>query len=118
VRVLVAEDDAGLRSVLDRGLKENGYSVDARCDGEQALRYLDRYEYEVAILDWRRPKVTDLEVIERLRRQGSALPVLMLTARDAATDRVTGLDQGADDYLVNRRGQRGVRANSGSPPSS
>jgi DNA-binding response OmpR family regulator len=98
--VLVAEDDEGLRSVLERGLKENGYAVDATCDGEQALRYLDTYEYEVAILDWRMPKVTGLEVIQRLRRQGSALPVLMLTARDAASDRVTGLDQGADDYLV------------------
>jgi two-component system OmpR family response regulator len=98
--VLVAEDDEGLRSVLERGLKENGYAVDATCDGEQALRYLDTYEYEVAILDWRMPKLTGLEVIQRIRRRGSALPVLMLTARDAATDRVTGLDQGADDYLV------------------
>jgi two-component system OmpR family response regulator len=98
--VLVAEDDEGLRSVLERGLKENGYAVDTACDGEQALRYLDTYDYEVAILDWRMPKVTGLEVIQRLRRRGSALPVLMLTARDTATDRVTGLDQGADDYLV------------------
>jgi DNA-binding response OmpR family regulator len=98
--VLIAEDDEGLRSVLERGLKENGYAVDATCDGEQALRYLDTYDYEVAILDWRMPKVTGLEVIQRLRRRGSALPVLMLTARDTATDRVAGLDQGADDYLV------------------
>jgi len=98
--VLVAEDDEGLRSVLERGLKENGYAVDTACDGEQALRYLDTYDYEVAILDWRMPKVTGLEVIQRLRRRGSALPILMLTARDTATDRVTGLDQGADDYLV------------------
>lgn len=98
--MLVAEDDEGLRSVLERGLKENGYAVDTACDGEQALRYLDTYDYEVAILDWRMPKVTGLEVIQRLRRRGSALPVLMLTARDTATDRVTGLDQGADDYLV------------------
>lgn len=98
--MLVAEDDEGLRSVLERGLKENGYAVDTACDGEQALRYLDTYDYEVAILDWRMPKVTGLEVIQRLRRRGSALPILMLTARDTATDRVTGLDQGADDYLV------------------
>jgi len=98
--VLVAEDDEGLRSVLERGLKENGYAVDTACDGEQALRYLDTYDYEVAILDWRMPKVTGLEVIQRLRRRGSALPILVLTARDTATDRVTGLDQGADDYLV------------------
>jgi two-component system OmpR family response regulator len=98
--VLVAEDDEGLRSVLERGLRENGYAVDAAADGEQALRYLDTYEYEVAILDWRMPKVSGLEVIRRLRHRGAALPVLMLTARDAASDRVAGLDEGADDYLV------------------
>ena len=58
MRVLVAEDDEGLRSVLERGLRESGYAVDAAGDGELALRYLDTYEYEVAILDWRMPKVT------------------------------------------------------------
>lgn len=100
MRVLVAEDDEGLRSVLERGLRESGYAVDAIGDGELALRYLDTYEYEVAILDWRMPKVTGLEVTQRLRRRGSALPILMLTARDTARDRVTGLDEGADDYLV------------------
>jgi len=100
VRVLVAEDDEGLRSVLQRGLRENGYAVDTAGDGEQALRYLDTYEYEVAILDWRMPKLSGLEVIRRLRLRGAALPVLMLTARDAASDRVAGLDEGADDYLV------------------
>jgi two-component system OmpR family response regulator len=57
MRVLVAEDDEGLRSVLERGLRESGYAVDAVGDGELALRYLDTYEYEVAILDWRMPKV-------------------------------------------------------------
>jgi two-component system OmpR family response regulator len=100
MRVLVAEDDEGLRAVLERGLRESGYAVDAVEDGELALRYLDTYEYEVAIVDWRMPKVSGLEVIQRLRRRGSALPVLMLTARDTARDRVTGLDEGADDYLV------------------
>jgi DNA-binding response OmpR family regulator len=100
VRVLVAEDDEGLRSVLERGLRENGYVVDATADGERALRYLEAYDYEVAILDWRMPKVTGLEVIQQLRRRGSALPILMLTARDVANDRVRGLDEGADDYLV------------------
>jgi two-component system OmpR family response regulator len=100
MRVLVAEDDEGLRSVLERGLRESGYVVDAVADGEMGLRYLDTYEYEVAILDWRMPKVSGLEVIQRLRRRGSALPVLMLTARDTPRDRVTGLDEGADDYLV------------------
>jgi DNA-binding response OmpR family regulator len=98
--VLVAEDDAGLCAVLQRGLQESGYAVDAVGDGELALRYLDTYEYEVAILDWRMPKVSGLEVVQRLRHRNSALPVLMLTARDTARDRVTGLNQGADDYLI------------------
>jgi DNA-binding response OmpR family regulator len=100
MRVLVAEDDDGLRSVLERGLRENGYVVDVTADGQQALRCLDTYEYEVAIIDWRMPKVTGLEVIQQLRRRGSSLPVLMLTARDTAGDRVAGLDEGADDYLI------------------
>jgi DNA-binding response OmpR family regulator len=100
MRVLVAEDDEGLRSVLKRGLRENGYIVDATGDGEQAIRYLDTYDYEVAILDWRMPKVTGLEVVRRLRGRGSGIPILMLTARDTAADRVAGLNEGADDYLV------------------
>ena len=100
MRVLVAEDDEGLCAVLQRGLQESGYAVDAVGDGQLALRYLDTYEYEVAILDWRMPKVSGLEVVQRLRRRNSALPVLMLTARDTARDRVTGLNQGADDYLI------------------
>src|ERR1700679_3290922 len=98
MRVLVVEDDDGLRSVLERGLRENGYVVDVTVDGQQALRFLDNYAYDVAIIDWRMPKLTGLEVIQQLRRRGSSLPVLMLTARDAANDRVKGLDEGADDY--------------------
>jgi DNA-binding response OmpR family regulator len=100
VRILIAEDDEGLRSVLERGLQESGYAVDATSDGLQALRHLETYEYEVAILDWRMPKLSGIEVIQRLRQRGSALPVLMLTAKDAAGDRVAGLDGGADDYLI------------------
>lgn len=96
----MAEDDEGLRSVLERGLRENGYVVDATPDGAMALQYLGAYQYEVAILDWRMPNVSGLEVVQRLRRRGSSLPILMLTARDAAGDRVAGLDEGADDYLV------------------
>lgn len=98
--MLVAEDDPGLRSVLERGLREGGYVVDAVADGEEALDYLRTYDYEVAVLDWRMPRMSGLEVVQRLRSRGSSLPVLLLTARDTAADRVTGLDEGADDYLV------------------
>jgi DNA-binding response OmpR family regulator len=96
VRLLVAEDDGPLRSVLERGLRENGYVV----DGEQAVAYLRAYEYEVAILDWRMPKLSGIEVVQRARQRGDRTPVLMLTARDATEDRVLGLNTGADDYLV------------------
>jgi len=100
MRVLVAEDDEGLRSVLARGLREHGYVVDAVVDGEAALRHLRSYDYEVAVLDWRMPHRSGLEVVEQMRRRGDRTPVLMLTARDATEDRVTGLNRGADDYLV------------------
>jgi DNA-binding response OmpR family regulator len=100
VRVLVAEDDAALRSVIERGLQESGYVVDVVCDGQSALSYLRIYDYEVAILDWRMPIRSGLDVVRELRRSGSPLPVLMLTARDSPGDRVAGLDEGADDYLV------------------
>jgi DNA-binding response OmpR family regulator len=100
VRVLVAEDDPALRSVLERGLRESGYVVDAVADGDSALGYLRIYDYEVAVLDWRMPALSGLEVVREIRRRGFAVPILMLTARDSAGDRVTGLDEGADDYLV------------------
>jgi DNA-binding response OmpR family regulator len=100
MRVLVAEDDPALRSVLDRGLRNAGYAVDAVADGRAALDFLAVYDYEVAVLDWRMPGLTGVEVVRALRRRGSRLPVLLLTARDTSADRVAGLDEGADDYLV------------------
>ena len=100
MRVLVAEDDPGLRSVLERGLREQGYVVDAVADGTLALAYLRSYTYEVAILDWRMPAQTGIEVVTAMRARADRTPVLMLTARDATEDRVEGLNKGADDYLV------------------
>jgi DNA-binding response OmpR family regulator len=98
--VLVAEDDQGLGEVIGRGLREKGYVVDVVPDGETALRYMRTYEYAVAVLDWRMPGTSGLEVVQRMRRGRSPTPVLMLTALDTPADRVTGLDAGADDYLV------------------
>jgi DNA-binding response OmpR family regulator len=100
MRILLAEDDEALRSVLERGLKRAGYVVDSVADGSDALFYLNTYEYEVAILDWRMPAMSGIEVVRSLRRSGDSLPVLMLTARDMPADRVLGLDEGADDYMV------------------
>jgi len=100
MRVLIAEDDAGLRSVLARGLQEHDYVVDAVGNGEDAVRFLRSYEYEVAVLDWRMPGMSGLDVVRWMRRNEQRARILMLTARDAPADRVTGLDAGADDYLV------------------
>jgi two-component system OmpR family response regulator len=100
VRVLVAEDDAALRSVLERGLAESAYVVDSLGDGAKALSYLRTYDYDVAIVDWRMPELNGLEVIEQARRHGILTPILMLTARDTSADRIAGLNGGADDYLV------------------
>src|ERR1039458_2983563 len=100
MRVLVAEDNDSLRSVLERGLREDGYVVDAVADGNQAVDYLREYEYEVVILDWRMPKMTGIDVVQHIRRQGNRTPILMLTARDATEDRVTGLNAGADRKSV------------------
>ncbi len=96
----MAEDDPGLRSVLERGLREHGYVVDAVADGTAALSYLRSYTYEVAVLDWRMPDTTGIDVVRAMRARGDRTPVLMLTARDATEDRVEGLNVGADDYLV------------------
>ena len=100
MRLLVAEDDAGVRSVLERGLAENGYVVDVADQGDDALHLLRVNEYAAVILDWRMPGMTGEEVARAARRHRIRTPILMLTARDTIADRVTGLDAGADDYLV------------------
>src|ERR1700729_2090779 len=105
MRVLVAEDDDHLGEVVARGLREQGYAVDLARDGEAAGSFLRLYEYAVAVIDWRMPRLSGLDLVRQLRqgRRGSvgqATPVLMLTARDTPADRIAGLDGGADDYLV------------------
>ena len=105
MRVLVAEDDDHLGEVVARGLREQGYTVDLARDGETAGSFLRVYEYAVAVIDWRMPRLSGLDLVRQLRagRRGSVgqvTPVLMLTARDTPTDRIAGLDGGADDYLV------------------
>ncbi len=100
MRILVAEDDRTLREVLERGLREAGYVVDAVSDGEAATSMLKDYDYDVAVLDWRMPKRSGIEALELVRSIGILTPILILTARDASIDRVEGLNAGADDYLV------------------
>jgi two-component system copper resistance phosphate regulon response regulator CusR len=100
VRVLVAEDDPGLRDVIVLGLRDSGYMVDAVDRGDDAIDQLKWYEYDVAIVDWRMPGAEGIDVVAWARRQGRPTALLMLTARDTPSDRIQGLDSGADDYLV------------------
>ena len=100
MRLLLAEDDRALLSVLARGLRQNGYLVDTAERGDDALHMLRVGEFAAAVLDWRMPGLDGAEVITEARRRGLRLPILMLTARDTPQDRVRGLDSGADDYLV------------------
>ena len=100
MRILVAEDDPGLRDVIVLGLAENGYHVDAVDRGDDAIDQLKFYAYDVAILDWRMPGREGIEVVAWARRNQRPTAILMLTARDTPADRIRGLDTGADDYLV------------------
>ena len=100
MRVLVAEDDPGLRDVLTQGLEEAGYFVDSVDAGDHAIDQLRFYDYDVAVIDWRMPRVSGLDVVTWARRHNHAAGLLMLTARDTPSDRIQGLDSGADDYLV------------------
>jgi two-component system copper resistance phosphate regulon response regulator CusR len=100
MRVLVAEDDPGLREVLVLGLKDQGYQVDAAERGDDAIDLLKFYDYDVAVVDWRMPGKEGIDVVSWARKNGKPTAMLMLTARDAPPDRIRGLDAGADDYLV------------------
>jgi DNA-binding response OmpR family regulator len=100
MRVLVAEDDPGLREVLVLGLEDHGYFVDAVERGDDAIDQLKFYDYDVAVIDWRMPGAEGIDVVAWARRHGKPTALLMLTARDTPPDRIRGLDAGADDYLV------------------
>jgi DNA-binding response OmpR family regulator len=100
MRLLIAEDDASMRSVLLRGLLRHGYVVDLAERGDDALGLLLINHYAAAVVDWRMPGMSGRDMVASARRRGVTTPVLMLTARDTTADRVEGLDAGADDYLV------------------
>jgi heavy metal response regulator len=100
VRILLVEDEAPAARMLAKGLREDAYAVDVAMDGETALEQAWFTKYDLIILDVMLPRKDGFEVCRELRAAGSATPILMLTARDAVEDRVTGLDIGADDYLI------------------
>jgi two-component system response regulator MprA len=99
-KLLVVDDEPALREALRSSLEFEGYAVESAADGLTALDLLDRGEYDAMLLDVMMPRLDGLTTCRRLRASGNRMPVLMLTARDAVGDRVSGLDAGADDYLV------------------
>ncbi|MEE4673726.1 response regulator [Pseudomonas alliivorans] len=100
MRLLLIEDDVALGEGIHQALSREGYTVDWIRDGSSALHALLSETFDLAILDLGLPRLDGFEVLRRLRHSGSTLPVMILTARDSTEDRITGLDTGADDYLV------------------
>jgi two-component system, OmpR family, response regulator len=100
MRLLLVEDDPGMTSLLLRGLRGEGYAIDAVTDGEDAMWRALETDYDIVVLDAMIPPPDGFEVCRRMRDQGRWMPVLILTARDAVADRIDGLDSGADDYLT------------------
>jgi two-component system, OmpR family, response regulator len=100
MRLLIVEDEPKMARVLRRGLEEEGYAIDMSADGVDALHMATENEYDAVILDVMLPELDGVEVCRQMRERGRWAPVLMLTAKDAITDRVRGLDSGADDYLT------------------
>ncbi|BAW97925.1 two-component response regulator (plasmid) [[Synechococcus] sp. NIES-970] len=102
MRILLVEDEPDLGAIIERTLMREKYIVDWARDGEAAWDYLQSpwAQYTMLVVDWLLPKLSGLELCQRLRETNYTLPVLMLTAKDRVEDRVQGLDAGADDYLV------------------
>ena len=100
--ILVVEDEDSLATLLQYNLDKEGYKVGLAGDGEEAMVMLDEQQPDLLVLDWMLPKVSGVEVCRRLRARPETrnLPIIMLTARGEETDRIRGLDTGADDYIV------------------
>jgi len=100
MRVLVVEDDERIAGFVSKGLRESSYAVDVVTDGNKALYQILLYQYDVIILDVMLPGTYGFNVCHEVRKSGNQTPILMLTARDAVEDKITGLDTGADDYIT------------------
>lgn len=100
MRILVVEDDALLGDAIQAGLKQSGYAVDWMRDGVSADQALGTESYAAVVLDLGLPRLSGMEVLRRLRSRSKPIPVLILTAKDTVNDRISGLDAGADDYLL------------------
>lgn len=100
MHVLIAEDDERLVEALEKILQDNGYEIDKVMDGQTALDYATVGAYDVIVMDVMMPKMDGFEATRQMRRAGVSTPILLLTARDAVGDKITGLDAGADDYMT------------------
>jgi len=100
VRILIVEDDKKVAGFIKKGLEEETYAVDVAYDGEEGFHLAAMNQYDMIILDLMLPKIEGLEVLSRLRDKKVSTPILLLTAKDAVEDKVTGLNKGADDYLT------------------
>lgn len=100
MRILVVEDEKDLNRVISKRLESEGYSVDRCFDGEEALEYINMGEFDVILMDIMMPKISGIEVLKTIRGKNNNTPVLLLTAKDSISDRVAGLDAGAQDYLI------------------
>jgi DNA-binding response OmpR family regulator len=100
MRILLVEDEPGAAHMLAKGLREQAYAVDVAADGEAAIFHAGTTDYDAVVLDVMLPRKDGLTVCRTIRESGCAVPILMVTARDAVEARIEGLDCGADDYLV------------------
>ena len=100
MRILIVEDEKKVSAFIKKGLEEETYAVDIAPDGEEGLLLGEQNQYDLIILDLMLPKIDGLEVLSTLRARKIETPILLLTAKDSVEDKVTGLNQGADDYLT------------------
>lgn len=100
MRILIVEDSPTLAEALSASLAREGYACDHAADGISASAHIEQYDYDLLVLDWMLPRREGIDVLRELRRKGGKARVLMLSARDQVSDRVSALDAGADDYLV------------------
>ena len=100
MRLLIVEDEKSLADILKKGLEEEGYAVDVAYDGEEGLFMAENETSDLIILDIMLPIIDGMTILKNVRQKGILTPVLMLTAKDTITDKITGLDNGADDYLT------------------
>jgi DNA-binding response OmpR family regulator len=100
VRILLVEDDEALAEVLSKDLTRRRYLVEVATDGQAGLELAEAFDYDLILLDFMLPKLDGISLCRQLRKQGDRTTILLLTAYDSSTEKITGLDSGADDYVI------------------